>query len=95
MFIGLGENLLVGPEMRLMQEMVVERMLGRVFGLKDVLENIAFVAAFVGAGALLTVAGVRAVFAGAGLVTVALAFVGAVAFRTRRVVARPALETGD
>jgi len=38
---------------------------------------------------------VRAVFAGAGVVTVALAFVGAVAFRTRRVVARPALETGD
>ncbi|HUA03162.1 MAG TPA: MFS transporter [Solirubrobacteraceae bacterium] len=95
-FIGLGENLLVGPEMRLMQEMVAERMLGRVFGLKDVLENIAFVAAFVGAGALLTVAGVRAVFAGAGVVTVALAFVGAVAFRTRRVVAaRPALETGE
>jgi MFS family permease len=95
MFIGLGENLLVGPEMRLMQEMVAERMLGRVFGLKDVLENIAFVAAFVGAGALLSFAGVRAVFAGAGVVTVALAFVGAVAFRTPRVVARPALETAD
>jgi MFS family permease len=94
-FIGLGENLLVGPEMRLMQEMVADRMLGRVFGLKDVLENIAFVAAFIGAGALLTVAGVRAVFVGAGVMTVALAFVGAVAFRTRRVVARPALETGD
>ncbi|HTT27547.1 MAG TPA: MFS transporter [Solirubrobacteraceae bacterium] len=95
MFIGLGENLLVGPEMRLMQEMVAERMLGRVFGLKDVLENIAFVAAFVGAGALLSIAGVRAVFAGAGVVTVALAFAGAIAFRTRRVVARPALETAD
>jgi hypothetical protein len=75
--------------------MVADRMLGRVFGLKDVLENIAFVAAFIGAGALLTVAGVRAVFVGAGVMTVALAFVGAVAFRTRRVVARPALETGD
>lgn len=102
-FIGLGENLLVGPEMRLMQEMVSERMLGRVFGLKDVLENIAFVAAFLGAGALLTLAGARAVFVGAGLVTVALAGVGAVAFRTRRVVAQPAaqpvrqpaLETGE
>ena len=94
-FIGLGENLLVGPEMRLMQEMVVDRMLGRVFGLKDVLENIAFVAAFVGVGALLSVAGVRTVFAAAGVVTVALAFVGAVAFRTRRVVGRPALETSD
>ena len=66
--IGLGENLLVGPEMRLMQEMVAERLLGRVFGLKDVLENIAFVSAFLGAGALLSFAGVRAVFVGAGLV---------------------------
>jgi len=98
-FIGLGENLLVGPEMRLMQEMVSERLLGRVFGLKDVLENIAFVCAFLGAGALLSLTGVRAVFVGAGVLTVALAAVGAVAFRTRRVVAppagQPALETGD
>jgi len=45
--IGLGESLLVGPEMRLVQEMVSERLLGRVFGLKDVLENIGFVTAFV------------------------------------------------
>jgi len=92
--IGLGENLLVGPEMRLMQEMVTERLLGRVFGLKDVLENIAFVSAFLGAGALLSFAGVRAVFVGAGLVTIALAAVGALAFRTRQVAALPALETG-
>ena len=88
-FIGLGENLLVGPEMRMMQEMVTERLLGRVFGLKDVLENIAFVIAFLGAGALLTLAGVRAVFVGAGVLTVALAAVGALAFRTRKVVGQP------
>ncbi len=94
-FIGLGENLLVGPEMRLVQELVTERLLGRVFGLKDVLENIAFVCAFLGAGALLSLAGVRAVFVGAGVLTVALAAVGAVAFRTRRVVGRPALEAGE
>jgi MFS transporter, SP family, galactose:H+ symporter len=102
-FIGLGENLLVGPEMRLMQEMVSERMLGRVFGVKDALENVAFVAAFLGAGALLTLTAVRGVFVGAGVVTVALAAVGAVAFPTRRVGARPAgqparrpaLETGE
>lgn len=94
-FIGLGENLLVGPEMRLMQELVSERLLGRVFGLKDVLENIAFVCAFLAAGAFLSLAGVRAVFVGAGVLTVALAALGAVAFRTRRGVGRPALETGD
>ncbi len=98
-FIGLGENLLVGPEMRLMQEMVTERLLGRAFGLKDVLENLAFVSAFLGAGALLSLVGVRTVFVGAGLLTVALSLVGAVAFRTRRVVGhparQPALETGE
>lgn len=79
--IGLAENLLVGPEMRLVQELVAERLLGRVFGLKDVLENVAFVSAFLGAGALLTLAGVRAVFVGAGVLTVALAAVAALSFR--------------
>ncbi len=94
-FIGLGENLLVGPEMRLMQEMVADRLLGRAFGLKDVLENIAFVTAFLAAGALLSLAGVRIVFVGAGVVTIALAAVGALAFRTRRVVGQPALEAAE
>jgi MFS family permease len=79
--IGLAENLLVGPEMRLVQELVAERLLGRVFGLKDVLENVAFVSAFLGAGALLTLAGVRAVFVGAGVLTLALAAVAAISFR--------------
>jgi MFS family permease len=79
--IGLAENLLVGPEMRLIQELVSERLLGRVFGFKDVLENIAFVSAFIGAGALLAIAGVRVVFVVAGLVTLALALVGALRFR--------------
>jgi MFS family permease len=92
--IGLGENLLVGPEMRLVQELVADRLLGRVFGFKDVLENIAFVTAFLAAGALLSLAGVRAVFAGAGLLTLAVAGVGAFAFR-RRAVGRPALVAGD
>jgi MFS family permease len=92
--IGLGENLLVGPEMRLVQELVAQRLLGRVFGFKDVLENIAFVTAFLAAGALLSLAGVRTVFAGAGLLTLAVAAVGALAFR-RRAVGRPALVPGD
>ncbi len=82
--IGLAENLLVGPEMRLVQELVSERLLGRVFGLKDVLENVGFVTAFLGAGALLTLANVRVVFVSAGLLTVALAAVAAVSFTTHR-----------
>lgn len=84
MLIGVGENLLVGPEMRLVQELVAERLLGRVFGVKDVLENIAFVTAFVTAGGLLAVAGVRPVLLGAGLVTVATAVFAALRFRSAR-----------
>lgn len=95
MLIGLSENLLVGPEMRLVQELIPERLLGRVFGLKDVLENIAFVTAFVGAGALLTVAGVRVVFVGAGLGTVALALFGVLTFRAASAADEPALAPTD
>lgn len=93
--VGVAENLLVGPEMRLVQELVSERLLGRVFGLKDVLENIAFVSAFLGAGALLTVAGVRVVFVAAGLVTLALAAVASLSFKvTRPAKHSPAWRTG-
>lgn len=92
--VGMSENLLVGPEMRLVQEFVSERLLGRVFGLKDVLENIAFVTAFVGAGALLTIAGVRVVFVGAGLATMALALFGTLAFRAPST-AEPVLAPSD
>jgi len=81
MIVGLAENLLVGPETRLVQELVDEHLLGRVFGFKDLLENIAFVGAFLAAGALLTLAGVRTVFVGAGLLTIALALFGAIGFR--------------
>lgn len=93
--IGLAENLLVGPEMRLVQELVSERLLGRVFGLKDVLENVAFVTAFLGAGALLTVAGVRAVFVGAGLVTLGLALVAGLSFKGGQVNERASTQAPD
>ncbi len=81
--IGAGENLLVGPEMRLVQELVAERLLGRVFGFKDVLENVAFVAAFLGTGALLSLLGIRVVFVSAGACTVGLSAVGWLALRER------------
>jgi hypothetical protein len=77
--------------MRMVQELVSEHLLGRVFGFKDVLENVAFVTAFVSTGALLSVAGVRVVFVGSGLLTLGLAAVGAVAFRARR--GQPSLVT--
>jgi MFS family permease len=92
--VGLAENLLVGPETRIVQELVPERLLGRVFGLKDVLENVAFVCAFLGAGALLTLAGVRSAFVGAGLATLALAVFGALSFRAAPT-GEPALVPGE
>ncbi len=78
---GIGNMLSVGPEIRLIQELVGERFLGRVFGLRDMLTNVAFVLAFLSAGAVLAAVGVRAVFAlgGAGLVMLAIA--GCLGFR--------------
>jgi MFS family permease len=66
---GAGNGLLAGPEVRLLQELVSQRLLGRVFGLRDALINAAYVLAFVSAGGVLAALGVRAVFAlgGAGL----------------------------
>lgn len=81
LLIGVGETLMVGPEARLVQEMVPQRLLGRAFGLKDVLENIAFVVAFLCAGGLAAAVGVRPTFVGAGLLTLALAGVARLALR--------------
>jgi len=81
---GASNALLLGPELRLFQELVSERLLGRVFGLRDMLGNVAFVVAFLSAGAVLALIGVRGVFALGGGTLLALAIVGAVAFRPAR-----------
>jgi MFS family permease len=78
---GASNGLIVGPEIRLLQELAGERMLGRAFGLRDMLSNAAFVLAFLSAGAVLGALGVRAVFAFGGAALVALAIVGALRFR--------------
>jgi MFS family permease len=80
---GLFNALIMTPELRLYQELVSERLLGRVFGLREMLANVAFVAAFLSAGVLLALLGPRALFAigGAGLIT--LAGAGVLWFRPR------------
>ena len=72
---GAGNALFSSPELRLLQELTGTRVLGRVFGLRDTVCNLAYVLAFVSSGALLAVLGVRAMFAvgGAGLLALALA----------------------
>lgn len=93
--IGLAENLLVGPEMRLVQELVAQRLLGRVFGFKDLLENVAFVSAFLGAGALLALSGVRTVFLAAAVLTLGLAAVASFSFRAAEVADHPSPPAGS
>jgi hypothetical protein len=81
---GIGNAFFLGPELRLLQELVGERLLGRVFGLRDTVVNIAFVLAFVSAGAVLAALGVRAVFAVGGTALLGLALTAAVRFRPDR-----------
>jgi len=69
---------------RLLQELASQRLLGRVFGLRDALINAAYVAAFVSAGAVLAALGVRAVFALGGVGLIALTTVTLLGFRPAR-----------
>jgi len=75
----------MGPEIRLVQELVGERLLGRVFGLRYMLINIAYVLSFRSAGAVLAALGVRAVFVTGGVCLVALAIAGLLCFRPDRI----------
>jgi MFS family permease len=78
---GASNAIIAGPEVRLLQELAGERLLGRVFGVREMLANIAYVLAFVCAGVVLDALGVRALFAlgGVGL----LALTAAARFRFR------------
>jgi MFS family permease len=87
-FTGMSNMLIVGPEVRLVQELSSDRLLGRVFGLRDLAGNVAFVVAFLGAGALLSTVGARAVFAVGGGALLVLAPLGAMLFH-----ALPAVRT--
>jgi MFS family permease len=88
---GAGNALLCGPEVRLLQELVTERLLGRAFGLRDALGNLAYVLAFVSAGAVLAALGVRAVFAIGGVTLLLLALSACLRLRPERSKALPAV----
>jgi hypothetical protein len=84
MLTGTGNAMVTGPEMRLLQELTPERMMGRVFGLHDAVQNTAFVLAFGLSGALLATAGSRGVFVAAGALMVLVCGAGAFLFRPGR-----------
>jgi MFS family permease len=77
---GTSNALVAGPEVRLLQELAGARLLGRVFGLRDMLGNAAYALAFVSAGVMLAALGVRAVFALGGVALLALATAGWLGF---------------
>ena len=83
---GVSNQLIAGPATRLIQELAPEHLLGRAFGLADMLENLGLVLAFLAAGALSGPVGARGVFHIAGLATLLLALVGAASFRLRPLV---------
>lgn len=81
---GAANGLLAAPELRLVQELAGDRLLGRVFGLRSMLGNTAYALAFLSAGAVLAALGVRAVFALGGVALISLAVTAALSFRPRR-----------
>jgi MFS family permease len=85
----LGTGLFAGAVMssdhQLVARLAPEAIRGRVFGLKDSLDAIAFSIAFVAGGLIASLSGSRAVFAVAGGSTLLVAALGAVALRRARV----------
>jgi hypothetical protein len=81
---GAGNAFLTGPEVRRFQELVADRLLGRAFGLRDPLGNLAYALAFVSAGVVLAALGVRAVFAVGDTALLVLALTACLRFRPDR-----------
>jgi len=81
---GFGNAVIVNPEIRLLQELVAERLRGRVFGLRDSSECACFVLAFIAAGALLGIIGPRSMYVMSGVLLIATAALGLLVFRLPR-----------
>ena len=67
---GLGNGMLLVFERQIIQAFVPDRLAGRVFGIKDALSAWAFGSAFICAGALVSLIGVRELLVAAGVGTV-------------------------
>jgi MFS family permease len=79
---GFANALMFGPEIRLLQELAAERLRGRVFGLRDCVQNTCFALAFIAAGTMLSLAGPKTVYAVAGVSMLATGALGAWILRT-------------
>lgn len=89
---GFGNAVIVNPEIRLLQELVAERLRGRVFGLRDASECACFALAFLAAGALLGFIGPRSMYVLSGVLLVATAALGLLVFKLPEQALRPVEE---
>jgi MFS family permease len=81
MLVGIGNGLVLVYGRVLIQRLVPSRMLGRVFGIKDAFLSAAFGAAFLSAGALISLLGTRELLAVAGIGAILVWLVAAVLLR--------------
>jgi MFS family permease len=80
---GVGNGLVLVHERILIQQLVPDHLLGRVFGLKDALCSWAFAPGFIAGGALATLLGTRALFLLAGVGGLAVWWAAAAALQPR------------
>jgi hypothetical protein len=80
---GAANAIIVAIELRLLQELVSPGQLGRVLGAHDTLQNVAVLAAFLSAGALVSPGASRTAFAAGGAMLVLLAVMAAVLLAPR------------
>ncbi len=78
---GLFAGAVMSSDHQLVTRMAPEAIRGRVFGLKDSLDSLAFCTAFVGGGVLATLGGARTVFAVSGVGALVVAALAAVVLR--------------
>ena len=78
---GLGNGMLLVFERQIIQAFVPDRLAGRVFGIKDALSAWAFGSAFICAGALISLIGIRELLVAAGVGTIGAWLVSAQALK--------------
>ena len=78
---GLGNGMLLVFERQIIQAFVPDRLAGRVFGIKDALSAWAFGSAFICAGALISLIGIRELLVAAGVGTIGAWLVSVQALR--------------
>ncbi len=81
---GLFAGAVMSTDHQLVARMAPDAIRGRVFGLKDSLDSMAFCAAFAGGGAIATLGGARAVFAVSGVGALLVAVLAALVLRQAR-----------